>query len=358
MALEDGQAGTELAPNPMDDLVALLRDDPTSDIATDVPGRESTTALAEQDTPDDDTTTDLVPDEEIEFDPDRPLSPNGNARAAAHSRPSDKQTPAAGQQGAKTFQVTVKGDDGADQTIEVDEKERGAGYLRHGQFTKLTQELATQRAQVMEVADGRIQQSHQAAHAAVTRASAVIARLAGFKTDAEMLTLAQTDPNGYQAEAARVALVKGEIAKLDAEAEAIVESSKKATEEALAASYVACWSELERMFGIKKSPEGDAKLKACFEAVIREYGIPAERFKTINDPKLIAMMFDAIELRALKARAKTVVTPALKSAPRMPTQRQHTPRETKVNRELDGRFARARGGSTSDLAAWLATNKL
>jgi hypothetical protein len=356
MALEDGQAGTELAPNPMDDLVALLRDDATADLPTEVEGRESVAAAGEHDNPDD--STDLVPDEQIEFDPDRPLSPNGNARAAAHSRSGEKQTPATGQQGAKTFQVTVKGEDGADQVIEVDEKERGAGYLRHGQFTKLTQELATQRAQVMEVADQRIQHSHQAAHAAMQRASGVIARLAGFKTDAEMLALAQTDPAAYQAESARVALVKGEIAKLDAEAAAIVESSKKATEDALGAAYVACWSELDRMFGLKKSPEGDAKLKACFDAVIREYGIPAERFKTINDPKLIAMMFDAVELRELKSRAKTVVTPALKAAPRMPAQRQNTPRESKVNRELDGRFARARGGSTSDLAAWLATNKM
>lgn len=355
MALEDGQAGTELAPNPMDDLVALLRDDPSSDIATDVPGREPT-GLAEQENPDD--STDLVPDEEIEFDPDRPLSPNGSKRAAAHSRSGDKQTPATGQQGAKTFQVTVKGEDGADTQIEVDEKERGAGYLRHGQFTKLTQELATQRAQVMEVADNRIQQSHQAAHAAVTRASAVIARLAGFLTDAEMLTLAQTNPAGYQAELARVNVVKGEIAKLDAEAQAIAESSNKATEDALAAAYVACWSELDRLLGLKKGPEGDAKLKATFEAVIREYGIPAERFSKISDPKLIALMFDAVELRDLKARAKTVVTPALKQAPRMPAQRQQTPRTDRVNRELDGRFARHRGGSTSDLAAWLATNKL
>lgn len=355
MALEDGQAGTELAPNPMDDLVALLRDDATADLPTEVPGRESL-APVEQDNPDD--TTDLVPDEEIEFDPDRPLSPNGKARAAAHSRPSDKQTPATGQQGAKTFQVTVKGDDGADQTIEVDEKERGAGYLRHGQFTKLTQELATSRAQVMEVADNRIQQSRQAAHAAVARASAVITRLAGFKTDAEMLTLAQTDTVAYQQEAARMQFVKGEIAKLDAEAEAIVESSKKATEDALAAAYVACWSELDRLLGLKKDAKGDAKLKACFEAVMREYGIPAERFSKISDPKLIAMMFDAVELRDLKARAKTVVTPALKAAPRMPAQRQQTPRTDRVNRELDGRFARHRGGSTADLAAWLATNKL
>jgi hypothetical protein len=222
MALEDGQAGTELAPNPMDDLIALLRDDSTADLPTEVEGRESL-APGVQDNPDD--STDLVPDEEIDFDPDRPISPNSRSRAAAHSRGTEK-APATGQQGSKTFQVTVKGDDGADQVIEVDEKERGAGYLRHGQFTKLTQELATQRAQVMEVADTRIQQSHQAAHAAVQRASAVLTRLAGFLTDAEMLTLAQTNPAGYQAEKARVDVVKGEIAKLDAEAQAIVESSK------------------------------------------------------------------------------------------------------------------------------------
>lgn len=356
MALEDGQAGTELAPNPMDELVALLRDDATADLPTEVEGRESLAPVEGQDNPDD--STDLVPDEQIDFDPEHPISPNTRSRAAAHSRPAGEKPLAAAQQGSKTFQVTVKGDDGADQVIEVDEKERGAGYLRHGQFTKLTQELATQRAQVMEVADQRIQQSHQAAHAAVTRASAVITRLAGFMTDADLATLAAKDPAAYHAELARVNVIKGEIKKLDDEAAAIVESSKAETEKALEAAYVACWSELERMFGIKKGPEGDAKLKATFEAVIREYGIPAERFSKISDPKLIAMMFDAVELRDLKKRAKTVVTPALNKAPRMPAQRQHTPRETRVNRELDGRFARARGGSTADLAAWLATNKL
>lgn len=360
MALEDGQAGviTELAPQPFDDLVALLRDDPSSDIATDAPGRQpsslDSTDLAPQDHPED--LPDLMNDEDIgNLDPDRSLSPNASRAPLANRA---KGTANAAQQG-QTFKVTVKGDDGADQTIEVDEKERGAGYLRHAQFTKLTQELAVQRAHVVELADNKIQTSHQTALQAVQRASAVVSRLAGFMTPAEMHKLAIENPQAYQVEKARVDAVQAEIKALDDEAAAIIASSQNETEQRLAASYAACWAELERLRGIRADqPEGQAKLKRTFEQVIAHYGIPAARFAQINDPKLIDLMFDAVELLDLKARAAEVVKPQVEKARRMPAQRQHQPRESTVNRELDGRFASRRGGSREDLARWIANNQL
>lgn len=370
MALEDGgQAGTDLAPNdPFDDLVALLRDDPTSDVSTDAAGREPSprdVALQTQDNDDGEGDPDLVSDEQIgqqqDDDPDVSLSPN-RSRAPLASRTQREGSPTARQ--GRTFQVTVKGEDGADQKIEVDENERGAGYLRHGQFTRLTQELSTQRAQVMEVADRRIRETTDKALESVQRAQAIIVRLAGFLSPAEMHKLAIENPQHYAAEQARVSAVQAEIKALDDEAAAILKKREESEQAMLAEGFRACWSELVRL-GLAEldangnpTPEAQAKLKRTFEEVMKHYGIPAARFVKINDPKLIHMMFDAVELRDAKARLESKTAKELRAAPRMPQKRQHQPQQTRVSRDLDGRFARPRGGSQNDLANWLVANNL
>lgn len=113
-AMIDGQADT--GPESMDDLADFLVDNPEAD------------AFEEQ---------------EVADAPDDDDSPAEDADDASEDD--------AEQTSGRKFKVTVKGDDGADQTLEVDDKELIAGYQRHADYTRKTQELGSKEREITQV---------------------------------------------------------------------------------------------------------------------------------------------------------------------------------------------------------------
>lgn len=327
---ENGQAGSELAP--VDDfagLVALLRDNPEADAATDQPSDDGARVPAKN--ADDEPLDGVIPDDE---------------RQPSQSDEDD----AKGKQAV--FKVPVKGADGADTTIEVSEKELIAGYQRHADYTRKAQELSTQRAQVMGIADQRINESHAQALDSIQKTHAAITRLAQIPSLQEMAALAARDPQAAFAEQARVSAVNAELAALDQLAAENRAALAKAEKEALERAFVDCWTVLNAN-GITEKPV----LAELFKNVQSMYGIEESRFTKISDPKLILLMRDAVQLRQLKARAATDAGKKLLAAPKLPPARQSLASSAKANRELDGRFKSRHGGSVNDLAAWLDRNE-
>ena len=94
-----GQA--ESAPGNLDDLASFLEDKP----------------LEASDEQEDDAT----PQEDSQEEPDEAESAVDESEAEATEEEAEDQPSA-------TFKVTVKGEDGADQTLDVDQKELIAGY--------------------------------------------------------------------------------------------------------------------------------------------------------------------------------------------------------------------------------------
>src|SRR6478736_332750 len=228
------------------------------------------------------TADDLPPGDELDPHPTRGDKPAANARDG---------------QGEEMFEVRVKGDDGAETALQVSRKELLEGYIRRADHTRRLQEFSTQRAQVISVADARIEKSLGEAMEVVQRAQATIIRLAALKAPAELASLANTNPQAYNAERARTDAVLAEIQALDREHDTLKAKQAAAEDENLKKAFTACWEVLNA-----EGITGDT-LRKVFADVQREYGIPAERFQKINDPKLILMMKDAAELRDLKKRA-------------------------------------------------------
>lgn len=245
----------------------------------------------------------------------------------------------------QTFEVTVTGDDGKEQTLTVDATERGAGYLRFSDYTKKTQALVKREAEATALVEQKVSQGMQQAAQATNFAMAAIKRLANFQTPEQLLALAQANPHAHQVEVARVAAINEVLNGLAAQMQAIKEEGEKAAKESKERAIARFWDAIK--------PEGidEKALKGIFEVVADKYGIPAEKLNTrLDDPALAFLMRDAVELHKLRAQAEEVRRKS-NAAPTQ-TQRQRSSRAGDQDTSFVRR-ARAGRANLHDLAGFI-----
>jgi hypothetical protein len=122
--MSNGQADT--SPESIDSLAEFLVDNSDADAQEDLtPNAEA----PEEDNAESDNEEDATVDD----DGDEPDSEN------AEKPPSDLK-----------FKLTIKGEDGTDQTVEVGQTELIAGYQRHADYTRKTTELANRERDVTQ----------------------------------------------------------------------------------------------------------------------------------------------------------------------------------------------------------------
>ena len=321
----DGQA--ELAPISTDELAQFLIDNPASDGADETedtneptdaaPSNEDTEAPeTEDDSPDD-------PDDESEEKPD----------------------PTSG----RKYKVTVKGEDGADLTQEVDEKELIAGYQRHADYSRKTAELARREEQAVEIVRAKVSEAQNHYVQQAQMAQALVARLAGLRSPEEMLELSRQDPAAYVAEQARQQQVHSMIAGLQNQWQQEQFRAQQDQQAALQQSFARCWGVLGQK-GIDKP-----KLQHIFDSYSKYYGISPERFATLNDPAVVLSMRDAVAYQELQKK-KSEVTQKAAAAPRLP-QKSPVPRADTQDKKRVERLRSGRG-SRDDLAAFIAQHNL
>ena len=322
----DGQADT--APITADEVASFLLDNPDSDGAEE---QEEVTPNA--DAPEDETEDNA----DAETDDENPDEDGDDAE--------DKPDPTS----SRKFKVTIKGDDGADLEQEVDEKELIAGYTRHSDYTRKTQELARREEQAVEVVRAKVTeaQSHYIQQAQM--AQALVAQLAGMKSPEEMQHLAVNDPAAYVAEQARAQQIQHVIGGLQNRWQQEQFQRQQQQQEGLQKSFSRCWGVLGQK-GIDKP-----KLQHIFETVSKDYGIGTERFATLNDPAVVMVMRDAVAYRELQKKTADVKKKAA-TAPRLP-QQQSVPRNETREKRVTERLRTGRG-SRDDLAAFIAQNNL
>ena len=320
----DGQADT--APITADEVASFLIDNPEAD------GADEQEEIAPTDESPSDEDTD-----EPETDDDSPDD--------GEEDPAEKPDPTSG----RKFKVTIKGDDGADLEQEVDEKELIAGYTRHSDYTRKTQELARREEQAVEVVRAKVTeaQSHYIQQAQM--AQALVAQLAGMKSPEEMQHLAVNDPAAYVAEQARAQQIQHVIGGLQNRWQQEQFQRQQQHQEELQKSFSRCWGVLGQK-GIDKP-----KLQHIFETVAKDYGIGQERFATLNDPAVVMVMRDAVAYRELQKKTADVKKKA-STAPRLP-QQQSVPRNETREKRVTERLRTGRG-SRDDLAAFIAQNNL
>ena len=319
----DGHA--ENAPDSLSDLASFL---------ADTPDEESTDEDVELDESDDSTAEGDTDDEESD----------GQEESDDESDEDAEDTPAP----ERKLKVTVKGDDGTEQELEVDESELVKGYQRQADYTRKTQELAQREHQAVEQLKTKYDEFANQYVQRAESSRAAIVQLAGLRSESEMAQLAQTDPAAWVAENQRQQSIYAVLNQMDqqisAERQAIAERQAKAQAEWKAQAFQKAWGELQKE-GIDRD-----KLAKVFGDVSKTYGFSNEELGNVLDHRLVKMMRDAAAYQELKAQ-KPAVQKKVSEAPKLPSKANPTPQSRK-NAQLEKRFQGGRA-KLNDLASYL-----
>lgn len=313
-----GQA--ETAPGNLDDLASFLEDKP----------------LEASDEQEDDAT----PQEDSQEEPDEAESAVDESEAEATEEEAEDQPSA-------TFKVTVKGEDGADQTLDVDQKELIAGYQRQRDYTVKTQALAERERQAFEVVTQEIEKSRAHYMQQAQLAHMAVRELAGLRSDEEMAVLAQTDPSLWVQEQQRAAAVRTRLQQIQHGVQSEQAQAQQMQAQQRQQLFSRAWDVLQEK-GIDKP-----KLAGIYQEAAKRYGFGEQEFGNVYDPRIVLALRDAVAYRALHDK-KPAVQQKAQAAPKLPATKQPVARqETKV-RQLESRFTRKGGAKLDDLAAYLS----
>lgn len=313
-----GQADS--APGNLDDLASFLEDKP----------------LEASDEQEDDAT----PQEDSQEEPDEAESAVDESEAEATEEEAEDQPSA-------TFKVTVKGEDGADQTLDVDQKELIAGYQRQRDYTVKTQALAERERQAFEVVTQEIEKSRAHYMQQAQLAHMAVRELAGMRSDEEMAVLAQTDPSLWVQEQQRVAAVRTRLQQIQQGVQSEQAQAQQMQAQQRQQLFSKAWDVLQEK-GIDKP-----KLAGIYQEASKRYGFGEQEFANVYDPRIVLALRDAVAYRALHDK-KPAVQQKAQAAPKLPATKQPVARsETKI-KQLETRFARKGGAKLDDLAAYLS----
>ena len=313
-----GQADS--APGNLDDLASFLEDKP----------------LEASDEQEDDAT----PQEDSQEEPDEAESAVDESEAEATEEEAEDQPSA-------TFKVTVKGEDGADQTLDVDQKELIAGYQRQRDYTVKTQALAERERQAFEVVTQEIEKSRAHYMQQAQLAHMAVRELAGLRSAEEMAVLAQTDPSLWVQEQQRTAAVQSRLQMLQQGVQSEQAHAQQMQAQQRQQLFSKAWDVLQEK-GIDKP-----KLAGIYQEASKRYGFGEQEFANVYDPRIVLALRDAVAYRALHDK-KPAVQQKAQAAPKLPATKQPVARsETKI-KQLETRFARKGGAKLDDLAAYLS----
>lgn len=321
-AMSNGQA--DEGPVSIDDVAQFLVENPEADIEEN----EQTSEESQEDNP-----------EESE-----------EAPAEEESGEDESEKPKEQTSGLK-FKVPVKGDDGQESTIEVDEKELIAGYQRHADYTRKAMALADRERDVTQQVAQRLQegQSHYLQQAQLARAA--VLQLAGLKGPQEMAQLAQTDPSAWVIESQRANAIQSVLTQLEQGMGQEQQLAQHKAQEEYAREVSRSWGVLGQE-GIDKPT-----LQKLYEGAVQKYGkygLTMEKVTALIDPSAALIIRDALAFQGLKDK-KAEVTKKAAQAPKLPPTRQSVPKNEQVNQQLNRKFSSGKA-KLSDLAAYIANN--
>lgn len=325
---ESDMDGHAQAPDSLSDLASFLADTPDEESADEeLSLDESDESTAEGDTDDEES------DGQEESD-DEESSEDEDA----------EETPAP----ERKLKVTVKGDDGTEQELEVDESELVKGYQRQADYTRKTQELAQREHQAVEQLKSKYDEFANTYVQKAEASRAAIVQLAGLRSEAEMAQLAQSDPAAWVAENQRQQSIYAVLSQMDqqiaAERQAIEQRQQQQIQQQRAEMFQRSWAELQKD-GVDRE-----KLSKAYQDVSKVYGFTSDELANVLDHRQVRVMLDALAYRQLKEQ-KPAVQKKVSDAPKLPSKANPTPQQRK-NVQLEKRFQGGRA-KLNDLAAYL-----
>lgn len=291
-----------------------------------------------------DTSADEPENEETEHVSTESSEDNSDDATEDTGEESDDSEDAESQQGLK-FKITVKGEDGSDQTIEVDQKELINGYQRHADYTRKTQELANREREVTQQVVSKLQEGQNYYLQQTQIMQNAVRQLAGLKSPDEMAVLAQTDPAAWVAEQQRERAINGVIGQLQEGVQREQAQRQQIEQQQKAQAFQNAWNVLQRE-GVDKPT-----LQKIYSKAAEKYGVTDQELANLYDPKAVLILRDAIAYQELKANKQTVTKKATE-APKLPAQRQTAPKQVQRAQQINKRFSSGKA-KLSDLAAYL-----
>lgn len=331
------------AASSLDDLAGFLADSEGADASQGLPPDDDAPGKADKRTARDTPPSDPpVEDEDDDQDPDEPQ------KAAGEDEDADSDDPAGQTKDQVTIKVPVVGEDGKKVIKEFTPDQLGSMVMMREDYTRKTQELSTQRTQLFETTNQRLTEGLQRYQQQGQLAMQAVAQLAGLKTDQELYALSMQDPGAYAQERARQEYVRGVLGNLHQQVGQTTQQHQaeldRQQKESRDRAFSACWGALGH-----DGLDGP-KVKAIFDKMISVYGVEADRFDNISDPKLIRIMRDAAAYQDLKGTAQRVTAKA--KTPTLPAQRQQPPKASRQVAQLNKVFASGKAG-VRDLGAFL-----
>lgn len=295
------------------------------------------------------------PDEDMEHDESDDSTAEGDTEAEESDGQEESEDEESDDEEAedtpapeRKLKVTVKGDDGTDQEIEVDEVEVVKGYQRQADYTRKTQELAQREHQAVEILKAKHDEFAQDYLSKAEASRAAIVQLAGLKGEDEMAQLAQSDPAAWVAENQRRQSIVAVLGHLDqqiaAERQEIERRQAEAVQQARTEMFQRSWAELQKD-GIDRE-----KLAKAYSDVSKAYGFSGDELAQVLDHRQVRVMLDALAYRQLKEQ-KAVVQKKVDAAPKLPQKATPTVKDRK-SQQLEGRFKGGRA-KLNDLASYL-----
>jgi hypothetical protein len=325
-----GLAGQAQDAPTFDDIAALLVENPEADAPEDE--ADDAEAPEQSDNAEDDQNP-----EDDEADDDSGQSPDDEAEAKAK---------AAAQTSDAKLKFTIKGEDGAEKQIEATPKEIAESWMRREDYTRKTQELGERERQAHEVVSRKLSEGQSYYMQEAAKVHAALNAVAGLKTDQEMAALAVENPALWVQENQRATAIRGVLQTIEQNIQAERQKTSGATSEQQQAEFQRAWGVLGQQ-GIDKP-----KLKTIFDGVKDAYGVPEEKFAQISDPKLVLIMRDAMEYRALKTKAEQMKKDKPNKGKPLPSTRQNVPQADASRKRLDTRF-RSGKANVRDLASFI-----
>lgn len=251
------------------------------------------------------------------------------------------------EQTSRKFKVPVKGEDGADTELEVDEPELIRGYQRHAQFTQLAQGLAERERQAAEVVQQNLQKGRDYYMQEAQKAYQAVQALAGIRSESEMQQLAIQDPSAWVQERQRQEAIQGILQQINAGVQTERQRAQQEQAQQLQHMSQRAWQELSKD-GIDRP-----KLEGIFTSFAKEYGMDMQQVANVYDPRVVRAMRDAVEFRALKNQTAQKKTPAKAN---VPAGRKSVPASAeKKTQQLDRRFTKGQA-KIRDLASFIQQN--
>lgn len=290
-------------------------------------------------------------DESLEDNSDESADGAEDASADDESDEDESEEPEKQTSGLK-FKVPVKGEDGSDTSIEVDEKELIAGYQRHSDYTRKTQALADRERDVTQQVATKLEEGRNHYMQQAQMARTAVLQLAGLKSPEEMAQLAQTDPGEWVREQQRGQLVNAYLEQLDQGMAAEQKQASATQKQEYDREVSRAWGVLGQ-HGIDRPKLVDIYDKV--EAKYGKYGLNKAMLTSLIHPAAVLIMKDALEMQGLKEKRAEVVKKAKDAPNKLPAQRQSVPKNEQREQQLNRKFSSGKA-KLSDLAAYLANS--